>query len=109
LDSDYSATWTAEPADHVPPVWDDAAAARLAEMTPHPGPGLDEVLLGESARSQESMAAELWHESLPGEPLPVDPNGQPLGPGEVLDHLIAQLEDPAQADVARAVREGLAP
>jgi hypothetical protein len=109
LDSDYSATWTAEPADHMPPVWDDAASARLADMTPHPGAGVDAVLLGESALSPESMAAELWHESLPGEPLPVDPNGHPLGPGEVLDHLIARLEDPAQADVARAVREGLAP
>jgi hypothetical protein len=109
LDSDYIATWTAEPADHVPPVWDDAASARLAEMTPHPGAGVDAVLLGESAESPESMVAELWHESLPEEPLPVDPNGQPLGPGEVLDHLIARLEDPAEADVARAVREGLAP
>ena len=109
LDSDYIATWTAEPADHAQPVWDDAVSARLAEMTPHPGAGVDAVLLGESAESPESLAAELWQESLPGEPLPVDPNGQLLGPGELLDHLITRLQDPAQADVARAVREGLAP
>jgi len=107
LDTDYLATWTADPADHVPPVWDDAASARLAEMTPHPGAGVDAVLMGESAQSPGSIAVRLWQESLPGEPLPVDGSGHALGPSELLDQLITRVEDPAQADVARAVREGL--
>lgn len=78
-------------------------------MMPDPGVGVDAVLLGGSAQSPDSMAAELWREGLPGEPRPVDPSGQVLGRSELLDQLITRLEDPAAADVARAVREGLAP
>ncbi len=37
LHADYAATWTAEPSDQIPPVWDEAASARLAEMMPDPG------------------------------------------------------------------------
>ena len=97
LDTDYVATWAAEPADHLPPVWDDATSARLAELTPHPAAGVAAVLLGGSEPG--SIAAELWRESLPSEPLPVDQGGQVLGPSELLDQLIARLDDPAQADV----------
>jgi hypothetical protein len=63
----------------------------------------------DSGHSPDSMAAELWREGLPGEPLPVDRSGHVLGPGELLDQLITRLEDPAPSDVARAVREGPAP
>jgi len=108
LHADYTATWTSDLSDHTAPVWDGAASARLADLMPHPGAGVDAALLGGFAQSPDSMAAELWREGLPAEPLPVDPNGHVLGAREVLDQLNARLRDPAQSDVARAVRQSMA-
>jgi hypothetical protein len=109
LRADYTATWTADPADHNPPVRDAATSDLLAQLAPQPGGGVDDVLLGESRQSPASHAAELWHESLPDEPLPIDQNGHVLGPVGLLNELIERVDDPAQADVARAVRESLTP
>jgi hypothetical protein len=105
LATDYTATWTAEPADHSPPVFDPQTSARLADLAPQPSGGVDVAL---APHSQGAQAAALWHETLPGEPLPVGEGGRVLDPAALLDELIGRIDDPAQADVARAVRESLA-
>ena len=66
LHADYAATWTAEPSDQIPPVWDEAASARLAEMMPDPGVGVDAVLLGGSAQSPTRWPPNCGEKACPG-------------------------------------------